>query len=218
MLTRLFNRTPAPAAMHARLLETDWPGGITVPKMDPLDMLQRLHGRDYLQMEWLDPQGGYLGWCLLSFFGPRIHIVGFHIDQAYQSQGHGRHLLAKMADELAGMGVNRLTLRATKVGRLAWARMGFTPDASMYGLRHAYVRHTKTIAGSRRYADAIPLLRTTPRDYMDLMALPDVLSDGTRLAGAIASSRDYWFGTLDLRNSDNVRHLADYAGANFRHL
>jgi GNAT superfamily N-acetyltransferase len=68
----------------------------------------------------------------LELKGSAFGADGMFVSEGAQGMGRGRVLMGDLIDTAKLIGVERITLQAEKIGRYAWIKMGFLPDAGSW--------------------------------------------------------------------------------------
>lgn len=68
----------------------------------------------------------------LNLSGSVFNADEMFIPDADAGGGRGRRLMADLIETSAQVGISRITLQARQIGRYAWLRMGFRPDAGSW--------------------------------------------------------------------------------------
>lgn len=86
----------------------------------------------------------------LNLSGSVFNADEMFIPDADAGEGRGRRLMADLIETAAQVGISRITLQARQIGRYAWLRMGFKPDAGSW----SDLRRT-LLAGIYRFEEEI---------------------------------------------------------------
>lgn len=141
------------------------------------------------------------------------------ISDARQGFGYGRALMGDLVDAGKLMGIERIKLRAERVGRYVWVRMGFLPtdDAWLQMRREAFdfiVKHrlaleqkldvmdlmSRILAGGPKMARTLAAIDVdVPSSQIPARFEPELMPFGKVFFLEIASP---WSGALDLCDVD----------------
>ncbi len=173
----------------------------------------------------------FLNWTALFAFRPvmasSICPESMDISDARQGFGYGRALMGDLVDADKLMGIERIKVRAERVGRFVWARMGFLPtdDAWLQMRPEALDFIVKKRSALERKLDVMDLMSRIlaggPKKAHTLVAInvdvpssriparfePELRPLGKVFFLEIASP---WSGTLDLRDDETMKAVESY--------
>jgi GNAT superfamily N-acetyltransferase len=163
----------------------------------------------------------------LDLKGSAFNAEGLEISDGMQGGGYGRALMGDLIDTGKLLGVDIIKLRAERIGRLVWVKMGFLPtdDAWLQMRREAY--------------DFILMHRASLERKLDVMGLlTRIRTGGPKMARALAEinvevpSSDIpsrfepksmpfgkvffleaaspWNGRLDLHDNETMKAVENY--------
>jgi GNAT superfamily N-acetyltransferase len=156
-----------------------------------------------------------------------FNAEGMDISDARQGFGYGRALMDDLVDAGKLMGIERIKLRAERVGRYVWVRMGFRPtdDAWLQMRREAFDFIVKQRLALEQKLDVMDLMSRIlaggPKMARTLAAIdvdvpsgqiparfePERMPFGKVFFLEIASP---WSGTLDLRDDETMKAVESY--------
>jgi GNAT superfamily N-acetyltransferase len=163
----------------------------------------------------------------LDLKGSAFNAEGTDISDARQGFGYGRALMGDLVDAGKLMGIERIKLRAERVGRYVWVRMGFLPtdDAWLQMRREAFdfiVKHrsaleqkldvmdlmSRILAGGPKMARTLAAIDVdVPSGQIPARFEPELMPFGKVFFLEIASP---WSGTLDLRDDETMKAVESY--------
>lgn len=182
-----------------------------------------------LRVEGSFADGGEL-WFVertLSLGGGAFDADEMFVPSSDRKSGHGRRLMLDLIDLSTKLGVDRIKVQARKVGRYAWLRMGFKPDAGSWrDMRGALVGELFRVEnqiGVEKVAGLVRQIVTGPPDTAGVLAaLTDpvpsrILKERSRpvivpLGKALfLDTVGDWSGEFDVRDSDDLTLARAYA-------
>jgi GNAT superfamily N-acetyltransferase len=162
----------------------------------------------------------------LDLKGSAFGADGMFVSEGAQGMGRGRALMGYLIDTAKLIDVERITLRAEKIGRYAWIKMGFLPDAGSWAhLKKdalSFILSHESLLGAALTNDLVRQVhkggpeaaRTLafveiPVPSRDLAARyePPLVPFGRAFFLEIATD---WHGTLDLRDEATMKLVASY--------
>ena len=164
----------------------------------------------------------------LDLKGSAFNAEGMAVSDAMQGGGYGSRLMGDLIDTSRLIGIDRIKLRAERIGRYVWVKMGFRPtdDAWRQMKIEAYgflVQHMETLR--RQKLDVTELMREIeaggPKMALTIAALgakvpsndiparfgPKLMPFGKVFFLEVASP---WSGTLDLRDGEQMKNVETY--------
>lgn len=165
----------------------------------------------------------------LDLKGSAFNADGMAVSDGMHGIGHGSRLMGDLIDTARLIGVDRITLRAERVGRYVWAKMGFRPtdDAWRQMRLEAYgfiVQHMAVLqqhngidvrellqriqAGGPSMALALAAMEMpVPSSEILNRFEPELMPFGKVFFLEVASP---WSGALDLRNAEQMKTVEAY--------
>jgi hypothetical protein len=162
----------------------------------------------------------------LDLKGSAFNADGMFISEGVQGMGRGRALMGDLIDVAKLIGVDRIALQAHNIGRYAWIRMGFLPDAGSWAQLKREALSFVLSQSSRLGASATnELVRRIneggPEAARTLAAMTTLVPSRelpNRYEPALvplgkAFFLEYgsdWYGSLDLRDREAMKLVASY--------
>ncbi|HEV7600140.1 MAG TPA: hypothetical protein VGO49_07750 [Bradyrhizobium sp.] len=163
----------------------------------------------------------------LELKGSAFNAEGMDISDEMQGSGYGRNLMGDLVDTGKLIGIERIKLRAERIGRYVWVKMGFLPtdDAWRQMRNEAYefiLAHrsaleqkmdvmglmTRIQAGGPKMARVLASLDVAvPSDQ-----IPSRFERKTMPAGKVffLEAASPWSGILDLRDAETMKAVENY--------
>ena len=161
----------------------------------------------------------------LDLKGSAFNAEGMDISDAMQGRGYGRALMGDLVDTGKLIGIDSIRLRAERVGRYVWVKMGFLPtgdawrqmklEAYDFILTHRALLAAKATELLNRVHDGGPdMVRTlasieveVPSRDVPARFSPKLMPFGKAFFLEAASP---WNGSLDLRDDASMRLVESY--------
>jgi len=138
--------------------------------------------------------------------------IALELSEAYRGHGIGKQILSSQVEFYKTLGIKKLELSTSDIGRYAWARYGFVPDS----------RSWTQLVGSMKRALKAPLRGSFSEDAISDMAalLEKVAGDpeGIRLVASSPLGKELllngasWTGSLDLASAEAMEYFNAYIG------
>jgi len=162
----------------------------------------------------------------LDLKGSAFSADGMFVSPGAQGMGRGRALMGDLIDTAVLIGVETIRLQAEKIGRYAWIKMGFLPDAGSWmhlkrealsfilthesrlgtGLTNELVRRVNAGGPEAARALAAVEIPVPSRDLARRHEQPFV-PFGRAFFLEVAGD---WYGSLNLRDEETVKLVAAY--------
>jgi GNAT superfamily N-acetyltransferase len=163
----------------------------------------------------------------LDLKGSAFNAEGMTVSDAMQGGGYGRALMGDLIDAGRLIGIERIRLRAERVGRYVWVKMGFLPsddswrqmrkDALEFVVKHQSILEPRLNVRelmARIYAGGPEMVRLlasieieVPSEHIASRFEPELMPFGK--AFFLEAAPD-WSGSLDLRDEEAMKIVESY--------